>query len=305
MKKLGLSSCTGLTFLVAVSFVSDVHAAKPDASSRNLPVRYEELSAPEFVKAVARSAGVCLIPAGIIEKHGPHLPLATDLLTSRELALRAAAREYALVFPWYYFGQIHEAKHQPGTLAYSPDLVWKMLQETCDELSRNGLKKIILVNGHGGNNAFLQYFCQSQLASPKDYVLILFRPEDNPALESKIKSLRKTSTGGHADEMETSEMLVVRPDLVHAERGKDQSGKDRKRLEHLPYTYTGIWWYAKYPNHYAGDGSSASRELGELLINSHAEQLVKLIQAVKKDGTVRELQRLFFEQSSKPLKTRQ
>ncbi len=292
-------------FFFGCAVIGNVAVAQKTKTSAEPAVRYEEISAPEFIKAVTASKGICLIPMGIIEKHGPHLPLATDLLTSREIALRAAVREYALVFPWYYFGQIHEAKHQPGTLAYSPDLIWKMLQETCNELSRNGLKKIILVNGHGGNNAFLQYFCQSQLAGPKDYAVILFSPEHDRALESKIKNLRKTTTGGHADEMETSEMLAVRPDLVRVERGKNQSGEDQKRLEHLPYAYTGIWWYAKYPNHYAGDGSSASRELGELLINSETDQLVRLIQAVKKDTKIMELQGLFFERSAKPLQTRQ
>ena len=87
---------------------------------------------------------------GILEKHGPHLPLGTDIFECRKVALTAAGQEYSIVFPTYFAGQINEARHQPGTIAYSPELIWKMLQETCEELSRNGLKKIIIVNGHGG-----------------------------------------------------------------------------------------------------------------------------------------------------------
>ena len=121
------------------------------------------------------AGGVCVIPLGIIEKHGPHLPLGSDLFESREIAFQAAAKEYAIVFPPYFTGQIFEARHQPGTISYSNDLMWKMLEETCRELSRNGLKKIILMNGHGGNTSFLQYFCQSQLAGPKDYIVVLFQ----------------------------------------------------------------------------------------------------------------------------------
>jgi len=280
-------------------------ANEPENSTSNLPVRYEELTTPDFIQAVARSGGTCIIPIGIMEKHGPHLPLGTDMLDIREVAVRAAKKEYCIIFPEYYFGQIYEAKHQPGTLAYSPDLVWNILQETCDELARNGIKKIILANGHGGNNSFLPYFCQSQLAQRKDYSVILFRPQDDPEVTQKVKKLRKTTTGGHAGETETSTMLVHRPDLVHVDRGKDQSGEDQKRLENLPYGYTGIWWYAKYPNHYAGDGSHASREIGELLINSDVVQLVELIKVLKTDDRILELQQRFYNEAGKPLETKQ
>ncbi len=280
-------------------------ANEPENSSSNLPVHYEELTAPDFIQAVALSAGTCIIPIGIMEKHGPHLPLGTDMLDIREVAVRAAKKEYCIIFPEYYFGQIYEAKHQPGTLAYSPELVWNILQETCDELARNGINKIILANGHGGNNSFLPYFCQSQLGQRKDYSVILFRPQDDPEVTQKVKNLRKTTTGGHAGETETSTMLVHRPDLVHTDRGKDQSGEDRKRLENLPYGYTGIWWYAKYPNHYAGDGSHASREIGEHLINSKAGQLAELIKVLKSDDRILELQQRFYNESEKPLETKQ
>lgn len=67
------------------------------------------------------------------------------------------------------------------------------------------------------------YFCQSQLASKKEYAVCFFQPAD---------------------------------------RASSQSGRDQERLN-LPYAYTGIWWYASYPNHYAGDGSSPNKEIGE------------------------------------------
>jgi creatinine amidohydrolase len=271
----------------------------------DLPVKYEELTAPDFVKAVAKSEATCLIPLGVIEKHGPHLPLGTDLLNVRLVALRAAQQEYTIVFPEYFFSQIFEAKHQPGTLAYSQELMWEVLEETCDELGRNGIKKIILVSGHGGNNSFLPYFCQAQLARRKDYALYLYRPTGDPEAETRVRKMRKTTTGGHADEEETAVMLVNRPELVHLERAKDQSGADQKRLTELPDFYTGIWWYASYPNHYAGDGSPASRELGEVLVQSDVRQLVKAIQEVKKDTSVLELQRRFFDEADNPLKTPQ
>ena len=121
--------------------------------------RWEELTAADFGLGVQRSKGTCLLPFGILEKHGPHLPLGTDLLNVRYASLQAVAQEYAVVFPEYYFGQIFEAKHEPGTVAYSIELQLKLLQETTDEMARNGCKKILIVNGHGGNEYLLPLFC--------------------------------------------------------------------------------------------------------------------------------------------------
>src|SRR5256714_4452452 len=89
------------------------------ASQNKLSVHWEELTAADFKDGIARAQGTCLLPFGIMEKHGPHLPLGNDLLNVRYVALNAAQQEYAIVFPEYYFGQIFEAKHEPGTVAYS------------------------------------------------------------------------------------------------------------------------------------------------------------------------------------------
>jgi creatinine amidohydrolase len=283
-----------------------VAAAQVGPTAGELPVRWEELTAPDFVKAVERSQGTAVVPLGIVEKHGPHLPLGTDLFDARELATRAAKQEYTIVFPPYYFGQIFEAKHQPGVLAYSERLVFDLLQETVEEIARNGIKKIVLVNGHGGNNSFLPFFCQSQLARRRDYAVYLFQPASDPEANAAVQKLRKTEMDMHAGEVETSTMLSHHPQIVHPERAGDQSGADQARLgTSLPDTYTAIWWYARFPNHYAGDGRPASRELGEMVVSARARQLAAMIRAVKADTKVLELQKLFYDQSEKPLTTPQ
>src|SRR5437588_910633 len=154
-------------------FVSLVAAFSVHAQSK-LSAKWEELTAADFREAIQLSKGTCLLPFGILEKHGPHLPLGTDLLNVRYVSLQAASQEYAVVFPEYYFGQIFEAKHEPGTIAYSMDLQLHLLQETADEMARNGCKKIVIVNGHGGNNSLLPFFAQSQMASPRDYVVYVY-----------------------------------------------------------------------------------------------------------------------------------
>ena len=132
-------------------------------SAQELSPKWEELTAADFVKALQASSGVCLLPFGIIEKHGPSGPLGTDLINVRAATLQAVKQQYAIVFPEYYFGQIAEARHQPGTVAYRSDLQLALLQATTDEMARNGCHKVLIVNGHGGNTALLQYFAQVQL----------------------------------------------------------------------------------------------------------------------------------------------
>jgi creatinine amidohydrolase len=271
------------------------------AYGQKLPVQWEELTGPDFVKAISQAKNTCILPFGIIEKHGPQLPLGSDLINSRYAALHGAGEEYAVVFPEYFYGQIFEARHEPGTLAYSSHLQLELLQETTDEMARNGCKKILIVNGHGGNGSLLPYFAQSQLARPHDYVVYVFvrpsYPSGRPALHSKVDA--------HAGESETSHTLVSRPDLVHQERSKDESGADQNRLDLPNGLYTGIWWYAKFPEHYAGDGAPANRALGEFDMKAWSDGVANALRAIKSDNKSLQLQNEFFEKSQHPLDTRQ
>ncbi len=267
-----------------------------------LSVHWEELTAADFKDGIARAQGTCVLPFGIMEKHGPHLPLGNDLLNVRYVAINAAQQEYAIVFPEYYFGQIFEAKHEPGTVAYSRGLQLQLLQETTDEMARNGCKKIIIVNGHGGNNSLLPYFAQSQLESPHDYVVYVQSIARSAPGEPQHKSDR--STDMHAGESETSVSMIARPDLVHLDRAKQESGADQGRLKALPEgLYTGIWWYARFPNHYAGEGAVASRELGDFEARTWINSVVQAIKAVKADQESLRLQNEFYERSRHPLQT--
>jgi creatinine amidohydrolase len=276
------------------------------AEAQTIPYQLEELTAPEFIQAVEKSSKTCIIPIGVYEKHGAQLPLGTDVYLAREYALRAAEKEYAVVFPVYYFSQINEARHQPGTIAYSPELIWKVLQETLDELNRNGFEKIIIVNGHGGNNAFLNYFGMAQLSEPRNYSLYWFRPERSREVRQKAEALTQPDRfDSHGGNSETSMMAAAQPDLTYPERSAQQSGVNQERLKHLNFIYTGIWWYADYPNHYGGFGEKAKAEAGELLINETVDQLVQMIRQVKADEVVPALQKQFFEESKNPLKTKQ
>jgi creatinine amidohydrolase len=287
--------------LVATTFFLLLGVIPVRAQSK-LSVKWEELTAEDFRTAIQQSKGTCLLPFGILEKHGPHLPLGTDLLNVRYAALHAAEQEFAVVFPEYYFGQIFEAKHEPGTVAYSMEVQLKLLQETTDEMARNGCKKVIIVNGHGGNEHLLPYFAQAQMASPKDYVVYVLDGE-----RSRPGGPAKKSTGidYHAGENETSNTLYTHPELTHIDRAKRESGVDQKRQNLPEFLYTGIWWYARFPEHYSGDGSVATKELGEWNVQGWISTIVEAIRAVKADDASLKIQNEFYEKSKHPLDTKQ
>ena len=138
-------------------------------------------------------------------------------------------------------------------------------------------------------------------ASLKDYVVYVYSrgqyPPGRPAMKSTVDS--------HAGESETSHMMIARPDLVHIDRAANESGADRNRLDLPQGVYTAIWWYAKFPDHYAGDGAVASKELGEFDMKAWADGIANAIRAIKSDRMSPRLQEEFFQGIKQPASTRQ
>ncbi|MCY7420326.1 MAG: creatininase family protein [Chitinophagaceae bacterium] len=265
-------------------------------TAQNLPSRWDELVASDWSKALQQSDSTCILPIGILEKHGPHAPIGSDLIHVREWAARATKKEYAVVFPDYFYGQINEARHQPGTFSLPPTVVWDLLDATCTEIARNGFKKIVIINGHGGNPNLLQYFVQTQLDKKRDYAVYFFTPGRDSAYNSKVTGLRKSDPASdqHAGENETSTLLYLRPELVKMDSAKIESGNNLKRLS-IPNVYTAIWWYANYPNHYAGEGDKATAGFGKVITDNTVESLAKALKAIKADNKTLQLQNEFFD----------
>lgn len=265
-------------------------------NAQTLPARWDELVASDWSKALKQSDSTCILPIGILEKHGPHAPIGSDLIHVREWAARATKKEYAVVFPDYFYGQINEARHQPGTFALPPTVVWDLLEATCAEIARNGFKKIVIINGHGGNPNLLQYFVQTQLDKKRDYAVYFFTPGRDSTYNAKVKSIRKSDPAGdsHAGENETSTLLYLRPELVKMDSAKIESGENQKRLA-IPNVYTAIWWYSSYPNHYAGEGNVATANLGKVITENTVESLAKALKAIKADNKTLQLQNEFFD----------
>lgn len=260
-------------------------------------MRWDELTGDHFPEAVQLAQGVCLLPLSCVERHAHHLPLATDMFIGREVCNRAATFEPAIVFPDYIFTQILEARHYPGCIGIDPELTIRLLENTCREIARNGLKKIVIVNAHGGNDHLIHYFAQIQLASPRDYVIYVTERTYNPEDEDMVRALWETTVDGHAGEQETSAILAIRPDLVKRDAmPADGEGLPLGRLQHLRDLSidTGVWWYADHPSHYCGDGIPATAEKGNAWLDARARALAKSMRTIKDDTETKRLQDEFF-----------
>ncbi len=266
---------------------------------------WQELTSDAFPAAVQAAGGVCLLPLGVMERHAHHLPLGTDMLIAHELCRRAAEIEPVIVFPDFYFTKIAEARCFPGAVSVEAELTYRLLENTCQEIARNGLKKIVIVSGHGGNHFLTRYLAQTQLASRRDYAVYVVDPAVPPQEEAELNALFTQGFSDHAGEGETSQVLAFRPDLVHMEQvPQEPEGAARGRLKDLSQAniFTAIWWYADYPTHYAGDARPAAAEKGERLLQSMARNLAANLRTVKQDDTTARLQAEFYDAAEHPVK---
>jgi creatinine amidohydrolase len=260
-------------------------------------MQWEQLTSADFENA-ARETGVCVMAMGVIEKHGEHLPLGTDMLNSYRLACLAAEKEPAVVYPPWYFGQIYEARCFPGTITIKPTLLLELIEGVLDEIGRNGFRKILLLNGHGGNDHLLAFLAQCTLWKPKPYSLYVTRiSEASPLTPEEVKrrtSLLETPYHAHACECETSVSLANHPHLVRLDRIPAAGGEPLKRLAHFTSAFEGIRWYANHPEHYAGDARPASVQKGLQIRQLLVDALARLIAQVKADAVVPRLEEEFF-----------
>ena len=259
-------------------------------------MRWEELTSDEFAEAVADCGRVCVMALGCLERHGPHMPLGTDMISGQRIAVLAAEREPAIVFPPWYFAQIYEAKCFPGTVTLPAPMLVELMLHVYDEIGRNGFTKIITYIAHGGNNFLANFLAQCQLDQPKAYQLYAFNYGAGMTDEqrAKWKAAMKTDGGGHAGESETSIMMSHRPELLKMQAVGDRFGERQGRMDHVKAGFNGFWWYADYPEHWCGDARPASAETGKLLSELQVESLSAFIRAVKNDQVTAKLAEDFF-----------
>lgn len=261
-------------------------------------MQWENLTSLDFEKAVAACEGVAILPIGVLEPHGPHLPLGTDMFESHAVACRAAEMEPAIVFHAYPYGINHESAHLPGSVVIRRELVFALLENVCDEMARHGLTKIILFSGHGGNRYFVPLFVQTLVEKQKPYTVY----EAKLPFSSPPEDLLESDETGHACESETSTALALNPDLVKLAQvpPKPFTNLGRNAVLQEVGAYSPMDWYAMYPAMYVGEPGKATAEKGKILIQPRIDALVKLIRAVKDDEVTPALQREFYERMVRP-----
>lgn len=183
-------------------------------------MRYEELSQLQ-VDALDREKTVLVIPLGSVEQHGHHLPLGTDTMLAHALALAAAERTTAKVVvlppPWYGFSAHH--MRFPGSITLSHKTLMAMVEDIVASLGQHGFTRVLLINGHGGNNGVVDVL--ASVLGKQHYGRMRIAGLTYFALAAPlIAQLRRSQPGGmgHACEFETAMIMHIRPDLVAADK---------------------------------------------------------------------------------------
>lgn len=260
-----------------------------------MQVRWEYLTPGDF-KALVKTEKLCVLPIGSLERHGEHLPFGTDGLIAHEVAIGAAEQEPCVVFPAYWFGQVHEAACFSGTVNFKSAFLIEMLENLLDQIAQNGFEKILILSGHGGNNAFLEYFAISQVDRKVDYTLYIGRVSQG----TRYRSLQIwEGEDGHAGQGETSLIMKIAPETVRMDRQIYPEPILPLHDPAVPGVHTGYWWYALYPEQVSASPSKASKEKGETAFRAAVEDVAEMIRRVKSDTLIPALRQEFYARVDK------
>ena len=165
-----------------------------------------------------------LLPLGATEEHGYHLPLGTDTFQAVRLAEEAARRvPGTIVLPAMSYGHCLDTMNYCGTLTASAKTICSLVRDIVQNLHRHGFRKLVIVNGHGGNKGVAEIALREALLSlsppgqtfSMDFSVYLFSPYEK--IGPQLKGMLKGKDFGHACEMETSVMLALAPEMVRLE----------------------------------------------------------------------------------------
>lgn len=191
----------------------------PDPETETVVVA--DLTGPDVRARLARGCRTAVLPVGACEQHGPHLPLGTDTYFVTEVAKRGAqlataqaGAPVALVFPPVWFGK--GETRAPGELWLRPTTLIAVLLDLIGQLDAQGFRRVVLVNGHGGNWPPLSGAVNEAQWRRVRAALYVVSPWS--FMGETIKAVQETTTTGHACEIETSTSLHVFGHLVHLDR---------------------------------------------------------------------------------------
>jgi creatinine amidohydrolase len=208
---------------------------------------------------------MAILPIGAIEQHSTHLPIGTDFMMAGYVARRVASELDAFLLPAVPYGNSQEHQDFMGTIWLQPSTLAQVVKDICRALKHHGFRKIVILNGHGGNWTLKPTMREINLDDP-EMMVIMSGPSTigaNPVGQM---------TELHSGEIETSRFMAAFPELVKG-RGKDfQPQVGREYLDYVgmrAVTPTGVW----------GQPSKASAEKGKVI----ADEAVRVIVAYVRD----------------------
>lgn len=244
-----------------------------------MSIYFQDKSWPELKEAQQKNTMI-ILPVGMIEEHGYHLPVSTDNIIAEEIARlvveRIKDRLPVLVLPnvWTgYHGSV-VAKY-PGSIRVQPETLISLVYDICTSLCQAGFKKIVIINSHGQNPPMLEIVCR-KIAD--DFVVnpILTYPMEMIGKQGgEIRKSKMGGAGGHSCEIETALMLALKEELVDMSKAVDDSTSYHSKFvagdlypEHE--VIKGVYWSTfsiqKTTSGTIGDPTSATKETGNKLL---------------------------------------
>lgn len=189
----------------------------------NPPHRYlPYLSWTEIADLPDKENTVIVLPTGATEQHGPHLPCAVDTVISAGVVGHALARLPADVPAFAMapitYGKSEEHLHFPGTVTLSGETLLATMNEVGESVYRAGFRKLLFVNGHGGQPQVMEMCARELRLRHGDFIVVPSFTWRVPHVAGKFLSDKEKRLAMHAGHGETALMLALAPDTVHMER---------------------------------------------------------------------------------------
>jgi creatinine amidohydrolase len=247
---------------------------------------YGRLTWPEVNRAVAEER-LPVLPVGSLEGHGRHLPLDTDARLCEEVCYRVGRvmPEEILVLPGLAYGVSAHHIDFPGGLSISEPTYVRVLVDVLTNLVHYGFPRILVVNGHGGNNAGVEMATREVALNHPDVLCAAIAFFHLPTFRDKKRDVlpRNATLSGHADLVETSMYLAVDPTAVQMDQAK--AGPETEGVRGLVPAGTPLvitqYWSAVTPHGVLGDPTAASESTGRALFNAAVDGLTELVRALR------------------------
>jgi creatinine amidohydrolase len=212
------------------------------------------------VGKLLKKTDTVLIPVGSMEQHGTHLPLGTDTYIATEIARRVSEKIGVAFTSGIPYGFSIEHFNFLGTITLTPESLMGVMRDVCEGMVRHGFKKIILINGHGGNASILETLIQSLKAKHKATFALINITDMAACYLQQSRGLRP-SVVTHADELETSLLLAIDKTKVKLNKIKNSKRSARSGLK-TPVGVKVAWQTEEY---------SSTGSIGELRRMGRAE----------------------------------